>query len=125
MTNNEAPYGFKMNEDGKLTHDEAEQAALAEIRALRKAGLSERGIEALLASVGLVPQPEDSDYDDRKIVEQIILEVQLIKAIRAARDGGVPFNVIVRELAIRGFHFPRLLKRKRAYGRKRRGRAFP
>lgn len=125
MASKKAPYGFKLDESGKLTRDEAEQAALAEIRALRKAGLSERGIEALLASVGLVPQPEESDYDDRKIVEQIILEAQLIRAIRAARDGGVSFSVIVRELAIRGFHFPRLLKRKRAYGRKRRGRAFP
>lgn len=51
----ECPYGYTVADDGKtLVADEAEQAVLAEVRALRDAGLSHRAIVALLASKGFV-----------------------------------------------------------------------
>lgn len=39
MTSNEAPYGFKRDENGELVRDEAEQEVLAAVRAAREAGL--------------------------------------------------------------------------------------
>jgi hypothetical protein len=48
-----APYGFRA-EGGRLVADEGEQAVVARVRALRDAGLSQRGIVAELARAGVV-----------------------------------------------------------------------
>lgn len=47
------PYGWRLI-DGCLVADEGEQAVLAQVRALRDAGLSEREIVAELRDVGLI-----------------------------------------------------------------------
>jgi DNA invertase Pin-like site-specific DNA recombinase len=50
----ECPYGFRVADDGvRLARDDAEQAVLAEVRALAAAGLSERSIVAALAAKGV------------------------------------------------------------------------
>jgi len=49
------PYGYRVSEDGRsLEVDDAEQAVLAEVRAMRAAGLSVRSIVAALAAKGLL-----------------------------------------------------------------------
>ena len=48
------PYGFTADAAGKLAPDAAEQAVIAQVRALRAAGLSLRGIVAELGRVGIV-----------------------------------------------------------------------
>lgn len=51
----EVPYGFRVAADGVLLEeDEAEQGVLAVVRELRAAGVSQRGIVAVLADRGLV-----------------------------------------------------------------------
>lgn len=47
-------YGFTANTAGLLVECPAEQAVIAQVRALRAAGLSQRGIVAELARVGIV-----------------------------------------------------------------------
>ncbi len=48
------PYGFAADAEGRLTACPAEQAVIAQVRALRDAGLTFRGIVAELARVGVV-----------------------------------------------------------------------
>jgi len=48
------PYGFAADENGRLSECPAEQAVIAQVRALRDAGLTFRGIVAELARVGVV-----------------------------------------------------------------------
>ena len=48
------PYGFAADECGRLVECAAEQAVIAQVRALRDAGLTFRGIVAELARVGVV-----------------------------------------------------------------------
>ena len=47
-------YGFTADANGKLVPNAAEQAVLTQVRALRDAGLSQRGIVAELARAGVV-----------------------------------------------------------------------
>jgi DNA invertase Pin-like site-specific DNA recombinase len=53
VTTNVIPYGFR-SESGKLIQDEREQAILAEVAALRAAGLSLRDISARLADQNMM-----------------------------------------------------------------------
>lgn len=48
------PYGYSADASGRLVECPAERAVIAQVRALRAAGLSQRGIVAELARVGLV-----------------------------------------------------------------------
>lgn len=47
-------YGYTADESGRLVENPAEQAVIAQVHALRAAGLSQRGIVAELARVGIV-----------------------------------------------------------------------
>ena len=55
-TGGEAPYGWRLAEDGALEADPAEQAAIAVARDLRDAGLSLRKVGAALAARGVLPR---------------------------------------------------------------------
>ena len=48
------PYGYSADDAGRLVECPAERAVIAQVRALRDAGLSFRGIVAELARVGVV-----------------------------------------------------------------------
>lgn len=50
----QAPYGYRLAPSGALEPDDAEQGVIAQVRALRAAGLSLRGIVGELARVGIV-----------------------------------------------------------------------
>jgi len=50
----EVPYGFTADAAGRLVPNAGEQGVIAQVRALRAAGLSLRGIVAELARVGIV-----------------------------------------------------------------------
>ena len=50
----QAPYGYRLAPSGELVPDVAELAVIEQVRALRAAGLSLRGIVAELARVGIV-----------------------------------------------------------------------
>jgi len=54
FTGGNVPYGFSVNEDGKLVRNEAEVEMLRIVREFQAAGLSLRGIAAELARVGYV-----------------------------------------------------------------------
>lgn len=51
-----APYGYAVDNDGKLVPNEAEQAVLRVVAELKAAGLSLRGIAAELDKAGLAPR---------------------------------------------------------------------
>jgi putative DNA-invertase from lambdoid prophage Rac len=48
------PFGFKVTDDGELVLDDGEQAALRRMTAMRKKGMTLRGIQAALSKRGVV-----------------------------------------------------------------------